>query len=258
MPRLKHVLLSFLLPAMVPLYACAQQSAGDPVLPYRPSVASPAQLPSPGQLELELGALSTKTDQSRRASLPYALKLAFTPQWGMLVEGDALVRVRDGDSPGASGVGDTSLVLKRAFLLDSATALGLELGWKVPTARDSIGSGKRDISLNTIVSRDLGTVHLDANLNATHLGAPDTGTGSTQTGWATSFSMPVNERWGATAEVSGTRTRGVPATAQLLLAATWSVTPRLAIDIGAARGLTGASPDWSLFSGFVVPLGKLW
>ena len=34
--------------------------------------------------------------------------------------------------------------------------------------------------------------------------------------------------------------------------------PRLAIDIGMARGLTAASPDWSLFSGFVVPLGKLW
>ncbi|KAB8045146.1 transporter [Janthinobacterium aquaticum] len=243
---------------MLPVCACAQQDAGDPVLPYRPSVASPAQLPSPGQLELELGALSIKTDQSRRASLPYALKLAFTPQWGMLIEGDALVRVRDDASPGTTGIGDTSLVLKRAFLLDNATALGLELGWKVPTARDSIGSGKRDISLNAIVSRDLGAVHMDANLNATHLGAPDAGTGSTQTGWATSFSMPVSERWGATAEVSGTRSRGAPATAQLLLAATWSVTPRLVIDIGAARGLTGVSPDWSLFSGFVVPLGKLW
>ena len=79
-----------------------------------------------------------------------------------------------------------------------------------------------------------------------------------QTGWATSFSTPVSERWGATAEVSGTRLRGAPATAQLLLAATYSPTPRLAIDIGMARGLTAASPDWSLFSGLVVPLGKLW
>lgn len=261
MPRLNlFASLPFALPLLTALAApCAHaQDTGAPVLPYRPSVASPAQLPVPGQLELELGGLSSKTDQVRRASLPYALKLAFTPQWGVLLEGEALVRVRDGSTPGDTGLGDTSVVLKRAFPVDSATALGVELGWKIPTARDSIGSGRRDISLNGIVSRDFGPVHLDANLNATHLGAPEPGAGSMQTGWATSFSMPVSQRWGATAEVSGARSRGAAATAQLLLAATYSVTPRLVIDFGAARGLTAASPDWSVFSGFVMPLGQLW
>ncbi|MNM35339.1 hypothetical protein D3C81_460300 [compost metagenome] len=236
----------------------AQAQDGEPVLPYRPSVASPAQLPVPGQLEFEAGGLSTKTDESRRASLPYTLKLAFTPEWGLLLEGEGYVRARDDTGRRDSGVGDTTVVLKRAFLLDSATALGLELGWKAPTARETIGSGKSDVSLNGIFSRDLGAVHMDANLNATRLGAPDPGTGSVQTGWAASFSTPVSARWGATVEVSGTRLRGAPATAQLLLAASYSPTPRLAIDLGMARGLTGASPDWSLFSGFVVPLGKLW
>lgn len=236
----------------------AQAQDGDPVLPYRPSVASPAQLPAPGQLEFELGGLSTQTGDARRASLPYAFKLAFTPEWGLLLEGEGYVRARDDTGRRETGVGDTTLVLKRAFLLDSATALGLELGWKVPTAKDTIGSGRSDVSLNGIVSRDLGAVHMDANLNATRLGVADPGTGRVQTGWAASFSAPVTARWGATAELSGTRLRGAPATAQLLLAATYSPTPRLAIDIGMARGLTAASPDWSLFSGFVVPLGKLW
>lgn len=236
----------------------AQAQDGDPVLPYRPSVASPAQLPVPGQLEFELGGLSTKTGNTRRASLPYAFKLAFTPEWGLLLEGEGYVRARDGTGRRETGAGDTTLVLKRAFLLDSATALGLELGWKALTAKDAIGSGKSDVSLNGIVSRDLGAVHMDANLGATRLGASDPGAGAVQTGWAASFSMPVSARWGATAEVSGTRLRGAPATAQLLLAATCNPSPRLAIDFGMARGLTAASPDWSLFSGFVVPLGKLW
>ena len=246
---------SLLLLTLAPL-AQAQDSA--PILPYRPSVASPAQLPVPGQLEFEAGGLLSKTDDTRRASLPYTFKLAFTPEWGLLLQGEGVVRARDATGRRETGAGDTTFVLKRAFELDSATALGLELGWKLPTAKDSIGSGKSDVSLNGIFSRDLGAVHMDANLNATRLGASDPGTGRMQTGWAASFSTPVSARWGATAEVSGTRLRGAPDTAQLLLAATWSPTPRLAIDIGMARGLTAASPDWSLFSGLVVPLGKLW
>lgn len=236
----------------------AQAQDGDAVLPYRPSVASPAQLPVPGQLEFEAGGLLSKTGESRRASLPYTFKLAFSPEWGVLLEGEGYVRARDETGLRATGVGDTTIVLKRAFLLDSATALGLELGWKLPTAKDAIGSGKSDVSLNGIFSRDLGAVHMDANVNATHLGASDPGTGTLQKGWAASFSTPVSARWGATAEVSGTRLRGAPATAQLLLAATYTPTARLAIDVGMARGLTAASPDWSLFSGLVVPLGKLW
>ena len=54
---------------------------GPPITPYRPSVSSPAQLPAPGQLEFELGGLSTKTDDDRRASLPYTFKLGFNEQW---------------------------------------------------------------------------------------------------------------------------------------------------------------------------------
>ncbi|MBB5609158.1 MULTISPECIES: transporter [unclassified Janthinobacterium] len=236
----------------------AQQDAGDAVLPYRPSVSTPAQLPVPGQLEFEAGGLSSKTGETRRTSLPYTFKLAFTPEWGLLLEGEAAVHARDAAGAPASGVGDTTVVLKRAFLLDSATALGLELGWKFPTAKDSIGSGKSDLSVNGIVSHDLDILHMDINLNATRLGAQTPQAGRVQTGWASSFSLPVSTRWGATAELSGTRLRGAPATAQLLLAATWNPTPRLAIDMGLARGLTPASPSWSLFSGLVVPLAKYW
>ncbi|MGK5081529.1 transporter [Janthinobacterium sp. HLX7-2] len=255
MPSRFAILLLSLSLLLAPL---AQAQEDDAVLPYRPSVASPAQLPVPGQLEFEAGGLLSKTGESRRASLPYTFKLAFTPEWGLLLEGEGYVHTRDELGRRETGVGDTTVVLKRAFLLDSATALGLELGWKVPTAKDAIGSGKSDLSINGIFSRDLGAVHMDANLNATRLGASEPGTGSVQMGWAASFSTPVSARWGATAEVSGARLRGAAATAQLLLAATYNPTPRLAIDVGMARGLTGASPDWSLFSGLVVPLGKLW
>lgn len=233
-------------------------NADDAVTPYRPSVSSPAQLPQAGQLEFELGGISSKTGDEQRTSLPYSFKLAFSPQWGVLLEGEAFVSEHGNDGPRNSGVGDTTVVLKRAFLFSEATAAGIELGAKIPTSKHSIGSGKADYSLNGIFSQDISVVHMDANANLTRLGAPDDGSGRVQQGLSTSFSMPVAEKWGATAEVSGTRLRGAASTAQVLLATTYNPTKRLAIDVGFTRGLNQASPHWGLFSGLVVPLAKLW
>ncbi|NYE63073.1 hypothetical protein FHW58_004295 [Duganella sp. 1224] len=231
----------------------------DAVLPYRPSVSTPAQLPVPGQLELETGFQRVQPGAIRRDSLPYTFKLAFNAQWGVLVEGEAYVSSRDdAGSPRQRGFGDTTFVLKRAFIIDDATAFGLEFGAKAPTAKDTIGSGKSDYSINGIFSRDLGPVHMDLNLNATRLGAYDAGTGRTQTGWATAFSTPVSDKWQAIGELSGTRRDNTPNTAQLLAAASYSASKRLVFDVGVARGLTSASPDWTLFGGVTLPLGKLW
>lgn len=238
----------------VPLHA----QDGPPITPYRPSVSSPAQLPAPGQLEFEIGGLGSKSDDERRASLPYTFKLAFNEQWGVLVGGEAYVSSRADGNPRQRGVGDTTLALKRAFPIDDGTALGLELGVKVPTAKDSIGSGRSDYVLNGIYSQDIGVVHMDANLNATRLGAYEPGSGRVQKGWSASFSAPVSDKWGVTTELSGTRRSGQANTTQLLLAASYSPTKRLTIDWGVAKGLNSASQDWSLFSGLVLPLAKLW
>ncbi|GJJ01457.1 hypothetical protein RugamoR64_19950 [Duganella rhizosphaerae] len=241
---------------LLPLFCLAED--GPPITPYRPSVSSPAQLPAAGQLELELGGLSSKSDDGRRNSLPYALKLGFNEQWGVVLGGEAYVSAPDGGGGRARGIGDTLFVLKRAFVLDEGSALGLELGAKAPTARDSIGSGRADYSLNGIYSRDMGSVHMDANLNATRLGAYDAGTGRVQTGLSASFSTPVNEQWGVTGEWSGTRRSGAASTAQVLVAFSYSPTKRLTMDFGAAHGLNSASPNWAFFSGVVLPLAQLW
>ena len=84
MPVLKslpHLALLCLCTAASTVHA---QAADDAVTPYRPSVSSPAQLPVPGQLELELGGLQTRLDDDRRASLPYTFKLAFNEAWGVV------------------------------------------------------------------------------------------------------------------------------------------------------------------------------
>lgn len=236
----------------------AQQAPDDAVTPYRPSVSSPAQLPVPGQLELELGGLHTRLDDDRRASLPYTVKLAFNETWGVLLGGEAFVSERSGGNGRNQGLGDTTIELKHAFLVSPATAFGVELGAKVPTARKVIGSGKADYSVNGIYSQDLASVHMDSNLNVTRMGAADAGEGRVQTGASVSLSLPLDEHWGATGELSGTRRPSADSTAQVLFATTYSPTKRLAIDFGFARGLNRASPKWSFFSGFVMPLARLW
>lgn len=241
---------------MLPMLSSAQD--GPPITPYRPSVSSPAQLPAAGQLELELGGLSSKSDGGRRNSLPYTVKLGFNEQWGVVLSGEAYVSSPDDSGNRARGVGDTVFVLKRAFIVDDATAYGLELGAKAPTAKDSIGSGRADYSVNGIYSQDIGSVHMDANLNLTRLGVYEPGSGRTQTGLSTSFSMPVSERWGVTGELSGTRRADAASTAQVLLALSYSPTKRLTFDAGFAHGLNRASPDWSFFTGVVLPLGQVW
>lgn len=243
--------------AALALGGAAAHAEEAAVTPYRPSVSNPAQLPTPGQLEFEVGALAERGIDPHADSLPYLFKLAFNRDWGVLVGGDAYVRSQ-GDGANAQGFGDTSVTLKRAFIVDDATAFGLELGVKAPTAKSTIGSGKSDWTINAIYSRDAGDLHVDANLNETRLGAPDAGAARMQTGASVSFSLPVDEHWTANWELSGTREAGAPSTAQLLAAAGYMPTKRLALDIGFTRGLTSGTAHWSLFTGMVVPLAKLW
>jgi hypothetical protein len=228
------------------------------VTPYRPTVCNPAQLSTPGQLELEFGGLRSKAGGSYRDSLPYLLKLGFNENWGILLGGEAYVQQPDDSGQRQRGFGDTNLVLKRAFILDEAAALGVEAGVKLPTARDAIGSGHSDYSLNGIYSRDMGKIHMDVNMTAVWLGAHEPGSSRVQSGLAASFSGNLSDKWGTALEWSGTRRSGVDSTSQLLAAITYSPSKSMTLDAGFIRGLNKATPDWSLFTGIVIPVAKLW
>jgi hypothetical protein len=238
---------------------CASASAQTPpdeqpsVTPYRPSVSTPAALSAPGWLEFEAGALREReSGAARRDSVPYTLKLAFTPDWGIRIGGDAWVRQRDDSGQSTSGGGDTGVVLKRRFAVDETSAFGLEAGATFPTARHGLGSGKADTSLVGIYSADLGAYHTDLNLGLTRVGAVDPGAGRMQTLWAASLSRSFLERWGVVGEFSGTRQRGVDSTSQFLLAASYNVSKALTLDAGFARSLRSGVPDRSLFAGLTL------
>jgi hypothetical protein len=223
------------------------------VTPYRPSVSTPAALSAPGWLEIEAGALHERGSGAARSdSLPYTLKLAVTPDWGVRLGGDAWVRQTDDAGQRLSGLGDTSIVLKRRFAIDDTSAFGLEGGVNVPTARHGLGSGKADYTATGIYSADLGDWHTDINLGATRIGAADDGTGRAQAQWAASLSRALSDRWGVVGELSGTHQRGVDSTRQFLFAGSFNVSKALVLDAGLARSLRSGVPDWSVFTGFTL------
>lgn len=238
----------------------AQTPAEDQpsVTPYRPSVSTPAALSAVGWLELEAGALrATGSGSERRDSLPYTLKLAFTPDWGVRIGGDAQVRQTDDAGQRISGAGDSSIVLKRRFAINDTSAFGLEAGTTISSGRRGISSGKSDTSVNAIYSADFGEYHTDLNIVSTRIGAVDSGVSRSQTLWAASLSKSLNERWGVVGEFSGTRQGGLDSTRQFLFAASYNVSKSLSLDAGAARSIRSGIPDRALFLGATMLVARL-
>lgn len=248
-------ILTALAAAATPTMAVAGDD--DAITPYRPSVSNPAQLPVPGQLELEFGGLRLRSGDSRRDSMPYQFKLAFNKDWGILLGGEAHISACD-SAGGSRGFGDTNVILKRFWGIDETAAAGMEVGINLPTAGNTLGSGKADYTLNTIYSKDFGAVHMDANLNAARLGAADPGTARTQIGMALAFSTPLSDRWAAILELSGTHRGGTDNAAQFLGAVTFSPSKRLTFDVGLARAARPAPGATSFFAGVVFPVTQLW
>ena len=255
----------FLLPLLGALVLSAPVARAEDeepaATPYRPSVSSPAALPVPGWLDMEFGwQRATGGDDKRRESVPVAAKLAFNPDWGIVVGSELQVRRVDQSDAVFSGGGDTTFLVKhRIATADADTAWGIAAGVKSPTAKNTIGSGKSDAIVNGIFSTDLAdSYHLDANLTATHVGAWGEGESRLQHGWAVAVSRSINDQWGIFAEPSGTHRRGTPVAAQLLVGANYNASKRLVFDVAVARRMSAAGPDWQVMAGMTLLVGRVW
>ena len=247
--------------ALLGATAARAEDSEPAATPYRPSVSSPAALSAPGWLDMEFGALRISGGgDKRRDSIPFAAKLAFNDAWGVVLGGELQVRRIDQTDAAYTGVGDTTFMLKhRIATADEGTAWGIAAGFKTPTAKDTLGSGKSDAIVTGIFSSDFAKgYHLDANLTATSLGVRGTGEGRVQTGLATAVSKTLNDQWGIFVEPSGTNRRGTASTAQLMFGTTYNVSKRMVLDFAVAKGLNNATPDWQLMFGLTALIGQLW
>jgi hypothetical protein len=230
------------------------------VTPYRPSVSTPAALSAPGWLEIEAGAITAGEGVDQRRALPYSLKLALSPDWGVRVDGEALVLAQNKDERTVAGFGDTTFVLKRRFAVNDRSAFGLE--FQVGTVTTSPvfrnGSGRTDYTLNGIYSADIGAAyHADFNYAVTRMGRTTPGEGRDQTRLAAALSRTLGQRWSVVGELSGTDRAGVDRTEQLLLAASYTPASAICWDFGLARGLNAATPEWAVFAGVTLMVTRM-
>jgi hypothetical protein len=223
------------------------------VTPYRPTVSTPAALSAPGWIEVEMGLVNSNGGiPTVRDGAPYSVKLAFSDDWGVRIGGEIWVRDVGASGQNINGIGDTGIVLKRRFAVNERSAFGLELGVMAPTAPDGLhsGSGGTDYSINAIYSTDFGSAfHADLNYSITRLGAAGYGESRDLTIWAAALSYAIDPRWGVDGELSGAAQGGAASAAQVLFAATYSPSKRITWDAGFARGITSATPTWSIFAG---------
>jgi hypothetical protein len=247
----------------VATWAPAYCDAADEVAvtPYRPTVSTPAALSAPGWIEVEMGVQdSNGGTPTPRDSAPYTVKLAFSDDWGVRLGGELWVRDVGAKGRNINAIGDTSVVLKRRFAVNDQSAFGLEVGVMSPTAPAGLhaGSGGTDYGMNAIYSRDFASAfHTDLNYSVTRVGLASTGESRDLKLWAVALSYAVNPQWGLTSELSGTQQTGTDSTQQLLLAATYSPSKRITWDFGFMRGMTAATPTWSMLAGCTFLVSRL-
>jgi Putative MetA-pathway of phenol degradation len=220
--------------------------------PYRPTISNPADLPAERHLEWEAGGLSLHDrDGQSHQSVPYLLKYAFAPDFGVLVGGESGVSDRSG-ADSTSGWGDTSLALKFRHSVAQSTAIGLEVGVILPTASAGLGSGHTDFSMNGIISTELNDYDVDLNVSYTELGVADPGASRGIVGWAIAASHAIVKPWGFAAELSGVEQRGAPSATQFLAALTYALRPTVVLDCGSLFGLNRGAPRYGAFAGLTV------
>ncbi len=230
--------------------------------PYRPTLSNPAQLPVPGYVEMEMGwqSLKEKATDDYLHSVPYLFKLAFSDYIGLLIGGEALI-VKDFDQGSTlAGIGDLTPLLKFKVPSSpqSASAFGLEVGARIPTAPETLSRQQTDYLVTGIYSSGIGALGIDLNLGYTRLGGAPGGGGKNQLFWAASTAYGLTEQWSVAGELAGTVRRDVKPFTQLLTSTSYFFSPRFVGDTGIAFGLNGASQEWTLFAGMTILLGKVW
>ncbi len=245
--------------AVVPKFCLGEEPSATP---YRPTLSNPVQLSAPGYVEMEMGwqSLKEKATDDYRHTVPYLFKLAFSDYVGLLIGGDALILNDFEQGSTLAGFGDVTPLLKFNMPLpfNHTSALGLEMGAKLPTAPQTVGSQQTDYIATGIYSIGIGSVGIDFNLGYTRLGGAAEEEKKNQLFWAASAAYGVTNQLSFAAELAGTVRHGVKPFTQILTSTSYFFSPRLVGDMGAAFGLNGASQEWTLFAGLTILLGKVW
>jgi len=221
-------------------------------VPNRPTITTTAETVQRGVLELEYGFELADGHQNMNGLLKFGifknleLRLANNPF------------ERDN---GITGLSDTGFGFKWRAITQKGHIPTVSLLYtaSLPTATQNLGTGGVGHSLQILVSKDFGKHHFDVNEGPQFVARPQ---GGFDRNYFTSlsYSHPITEKLGATAEIAGfsKTNRDTPASMVLLGAFTYNVTPRLVLDAGALVTVYGNQPRVVGLFGFTYAISDLY
>jgi hypothetical protein len=239
--------------ASSPVQATAAGIDSIEAFPNRPTFSTTAETVQSGVLEIEYGLELARGHQNNNGLLKFGLaknlelRFANNPI------------VRDG---GTAGVGDSGAGLKYRFLEErrGLPTLSILYGLTIPTAKDELGSEGTGHSAGLLLSKDLGSHHLDFNETIQWLRRSDSEVFDHNYFTALAYSHPILGKLGFSEEVAGysrlNATTG--ATLTVLQSLTYSVSPRLVLDAGFYIAAMGDLPRVTFFSGVTYSIVDLY
>ena len=257
-PWLLWPLLTLLLSSPIQVQTAQAQSASQPpkeiiAVPNRPTFATTAEAVQRGVFEIEYGLEAANGHQNINGLLKFGLSRSLE-LWFL---NDPIERDNS-----VAGFGDSGAGLKYRFFSQTKRLPTLSVLYiaTLPTARNSLGAGAVGHSVQLLVSKDFGKHHFDFNEGLQFVGRP--GASGFDRNYFTSLSWahPLKRKWGVTAEVAGfSKTNATtPATMVILAAPTYSVSPRLVLDVGAYVAAYGQLPRVTFFAGVTYSIADLY
>jgi hypothetical protein len=222
-------------------------------VPNRPTFASTAEMVQPGVFEIEYGLEAADAHQNINGLLKWGavknLELWFLNN---PIERDA----------GVAGLGDSGAGFKYKFFpqKNARPTVSFLYVATIPTARPQLGAGATEHLAQLLVSKDFGKHHFDANEGVQFVGRQGSSGFDRHYFTALSYSHPLSEKWGYTAEIAGfSRANAAnPATLTILVAPTYSPFPGLVFDGGAYVAAYGNLPRVTFFLGLTYSVADLY
>lgn len=229
----------------------------SPAFAARPLTTDDAGTVEKGKLQFETGFDVIRQDNHDREVSP-----SLTVSYGLLERmdvgiGSAYLFVRPKEGENENGLGDTEVKLKYRLLdeKDWMPAFALTGKLKIPTASESkgLGSGKTDIGINTIVTKNLSkrwVFHL--NLGYTFIGE---GEANNEFNYSAAAQFILSDKWALVGEIVGVNNfngRKGDDPISGLLGACYLISDSIVWDAGVEIGMNKAAPDFRLTTGLTL------
>jgi hypothetical protein len=229
----------------------------SPAFAARPLTTDDAWTVEKGKFQLETGFDATRQDNHDREITP-----SLTVSYGLLERmdvgiGSAYLFVRPKEGENENGLGDTEAKLKYRLFdeKDWMPAFAVTGKLKIPTASESksLGSGKTDFGINTIVTKTLSkkwVLHL--NLGYTFIGEHGA---SNEFNYSAAAQFILSDKWALVGEIVGVdnfngRKGDDPISG--LLGTYYLISDNIVWDAGVEIGMNNAAPDFRFTTGLTL------